>query len=68
LQKLGEDTSTPKDATHETGADLQGMIHAMSTDEVLEHALASMIAAQLAHNSGADEAGTRDKLRNTCGC
>jgi ferritin-like metal-binding protein YciE len=41
LGKLGEDTSTLKDATMKIGANLQGMVHAMSSDEVLKHALAS---------------------------
>lgn len=41
LHKLGEDTSTLKDATMKVGANIQGMLHAMSSDEVLKHALAS---------------------------
>ena len=41
LHKLGEDTSTLKDATMKVGASIQGMLHAMSSDEVLKHALAS---------------------------
>lgn len=41
LSKLGEDTSTLKDATMKIGANIQGMLHGMSSDEVLKHALAS---------------------------
>jgi ferritin-like metal-binding protein YciE len=35
LQALGEDTSTLKDAAMKVGANLQGMMHMMSSDEVL---------------------------------
>jgi ferritin-like metal-binding protein YciE len=41
LQQLGEDTSTLKDAAMKIGANLQGLAHMMSSDEVLKHALAS---------------------------
>ena len=41
LQALGEDTSTLKDAAMKVGANLQGMMHMMSSDEVLKHALGS---------------------------
>jgi ferritin-like metal-binding protein YciE len=41
LRTLGEDTSTLKDAAMKVGANLQGMMHMMSSDEVLKHALAS---------------------------
>jgi ferritin-like metal-binding protein YciE len=41
LQALGEDTSTLKDAAMKVGANLQGMMTMMSSDEVLKHALAS---------------------------
>jgi ferritin-like metal-binding protein YciE len=41
LSKLGEDTSTLKDAAMKVGANLQGLAHMMSSDEVLKHALAS---------------------------
>jgi ferritin-like metal-binding protein YciE len=41
LQKLGEDTSTLKDAAMKLAANVQGMLHMASSDEVLKHALAS---------------------------
>ncbi len=41
LSKLGEDTSALKDTAMSIGATLQGFVHAMSTDEVLKHALAN---------------------------
>jgi ferritin-like metal-binding protein YciE len=41
LQALGEETSTLKDAAMKVGANLQGVMHMMSSDEVLKHALAS---------------------------
>jgi ferritin-like metal-binding protein YciE len=39
LNKLGSDPSTLKDLTQKTIANIQGMFHAMSEDEVLKHAL-----------------------------
>jgi hypothetical protein len=39
--QLGEDTSTLKDSAMKVAANLQGMMHAMSSDEVLKNALAS---------------------------
>jgi ferritin-like metal-binding protein YciE len=41
LKQLGEDTSVLKDSTMKVAANLQGMAHAMSSDEVLKNALAS---------------------------
>jgi len=41
LADLGEDTSLLKDATMKLGANLQGMMHAASSDEVLKHAIGS---------------------------
>lgn len=41
LAKLGEDTSTLKDGTMKVAANLQGLMHAMASDEVLKNALAS---------------------------
>jgi len=41
LRKLGEDTSTLKDSAMKVAANVQGMMHAMSSDEVLKNALAS---------------------------
>lgn len=40
LERLGESTSTLKDGT-KVAANLQGMMHMMSSDEVLKNALAS---------------------------
>jgi len=39
LGKLGSDPSTLNDVTQKTIANVQGMFHAMSEDEVLKHAL-----------------------------
>ncbi|HWK32302.1 MAG TPA: DUF892 family protein, partial [Hyphomicrobium sp.] len=41
LRKLGEDTSTLKDAAMKAAANVQGMMHAMASDEILKNALAS---------------------------
>ena len=41
LKQLGEDTSTLKDSAMKVAANLQGMMHAMSSDEVLKNTLAS---------------------------
>ncbi|WP_343717829.1 ferritin-like domain-containing protein [Inquilinus sp.] len=41
LAKLGADPSTLKDIAQKTIANVQGMFHAMSEDEVLKHALGS---------------------------
>jgi ferritin-like metal-binding protein YciE len=41
LKMLGEDTSVLKDSAMKVAANLQGMTHAMSSDEVLKNALAS---------------------------
>jgi ferritin-like metal-binding protein YciE len=41
LAKLGADPSTLKDITQKTIANVQGLFHAMSEDEVLKHALGS---------------------------
>ena len=41
LSRLGEDTSTLKTGTMKLAANIQGMMHAMSSDEVLKNALAS---------------------------
>jgi ferritin-like metal-binding protein YciE len=41
LQQLGEDTSLLKDGTMKVAANMQGLMHAMSSDEVLKNALAS---------------------------
>lgn len=41
LTGLGEDASTFKDATMRAAANIQGMMHAMASDEVLKNTLAS---------------------------
>jgi ferritin-like metal-binding protein YciE len=41
LAELGEDTSALKDTTMKLAANVQGLMHAMASDEVLKHALAS---------------------------
>ncbi len=41
LKQLGESPSSFKEATMKFGATMQGMLHAMSGDEVLKHALGS---------------------------
>lgn len=41
LEQLGESTSTLKDGTMKIAANLQGLMHMMSSDEVLKHALSS---------------------------
>src|SRR5690606_14487976 len=41
LTGLGEDASTFKDTTMRAAANIQGMLHAMASDEVLKNALAS---------------------------
>jgi len=41
LDRLGADPSTLKESAMKLGASMQGMMHAMSSDEVLKHALGS---------------------------
>ncbi|AHB47696.1 hypothetical protein W911_03575 [Hyphomicrobium nitrativorans NL23] len=41
LEKLGESTSSLKDGTMKLAANMQGLMHMMSSDEVLKNALAS---------------------------
>lgn len=41
LTRLGEDTSTLKDSAMKVAANLQGLLHAAASDEVLKNALAS---------------------------
>jgi len=71
LQKLGEDTSTLKDATMKLGANLQGLMHAMSSDEVLKDALASNAfehfeaASYCALAAAANDAG-EPEIAKTC--
>lgn len=71
LQALGEDTSTLKDAAMKVGANVQGMMHMMSCDEVLKHALASNAfehfeaASYCSLAAAAEDAGEPDFAR-TC--
>ncbi len=46
LNKLGADPSTLKDLTQKTIANVQGLFHAMSEDEVLKHALRELFFEQ----------------------
>lgn len=46
LRELGEDPSTLKDAAMKVTANLQEMTHAMSSDEILKNALASVAFEQ----------------------
>lgn len=41
LERLGESTSSLKDGTMKVAANVQGLMHMMSSDEVLKNALAS---------------------------
>ncbi|HWK39296.1 MAG TPA: ferritin-like domain-containing protein [Hyphomicrobium sp.] len=41
LKRLGQDTSTLKNAAMKVAANVQGMMHAMASDEILKNALAS---------------------------
>ena len=41
LERMGESPSSLKEATMKAGATMQGMLHALSGDEVLKHALGS---------------------------
>jgi ferritin-like metal-binding protein YciE len=71
LQKLGEDTSTLKDATMKVGANLQGLAHMMSSDEVLKHALASNAfehfeAASYCSLAAAAEDAGEPEIARTC--
>ena len=71
LNQLGEDTSTLKDATMKLGANLQGMLHAMSSDEVLKHALSSNAfehfeAASYCSLTAAAEDANEPEIARTC--
>jgi ferritin-like metal-binding protein YciE len=71
LQKLGEDTSTLKDTAMKMTAGVQGMLSAMSSDEVLKHALASNAfehfeaASYCSLAAAAEEAG-EPEIAKTC--
>lgn len=41
LEQLGENTSSLKDSAMKVAANVQGLMHAVSSDEVLKHALGS---------------------------
>jgi len=71
LYKLGEETSTLKDAAMKVGASLQGVMHMMSTDEVLKHALASNAfehfeAASYCSLAAAAEDAGEPEIAKTC--
>ncbi len=71
LSHLGEDTSTLKDGTMKIAANLQGLMHAMASDEVLKNALASAAFEQFEAASyrmlvtAAEAAGEQD-IAETC--
>lgn len=71
LQLLGEGTSTLKDTTMKVGASLQGMLHAMSTDEVLKNSLANNAfenfeAASYCQLAAAAEDAGEPEIARTC--
>jgi ferritin-like metal-binding protein YciE len=71
LGKLGADPSTFKDSAMKLSATMQGMMSAMSTDEVLKHALASSAFEQFEASSyrslvaAAEQAG-ESEIARTC--
>ena len=71
LEQLGESPSSLKEATMRVGANLQGMMHALSGDEVLKHALGSHAFEQFEagcyHSlSVAAEAAGEAQIARTC--
>jgi len=71
LERLGESRSSLKEATMRIGANLQGMLHAMSGDEVLKHALGSHAFEQFEAGSyhslsAAAEAAGEPEIARTC--
>jgi ferritin-like metal-binding protein YciE len=71
LRQLGEDTSTLKDSAMKVAANLQGMMHAMSSDEVLKNALASAAFEQFEAASyrmlvSAAEVAGESEIAQTC--
>lgn len=72
LERLGESPSSFKEATMKLGANMQGMMHAMSGDEVLKHALGSHAFEQFEAGSyhsltvAAESAG-EPEIARTCG-
>jgi ferritin-like metal-binding protein YciE len=71
LKQLGEDTSTLKDSAMKVAANLQGMMHAMSSDEVLKNALASAAFEQFEAASyrmlvSAAEVAGEPQIARTC--
>jgi ferritin-like metal-binding protein YciE len=71
LSRLGEDTSTLKTGTMKLAANIQGMLHAMSSDEVLKNALAShsfehFEAASYCSLAAAAEDAGEPEIARTC--
>jgi ferritin-like metal-binding protein YciE len=71
LQRLGEDTSTLKDTAMKMTAAMQGMMHAMSSDEILKTALANHAfehfeAASYCSLKAAAEALGEQEIARTC--
>lgn len=71
LSQLGEDTSSLKDGTMKVAANLQGLMHAMASDEVLKNALASAAFEQFEAASyrmlvAAAEVAGEKEIAQTC--
>ena len=71
LEQLGESPSSLKEATMRVGANIQGMLHALSGDEVLKHALASHAFEQFEAGcyrslTAAAEAAGEPQIARTC--
>jgi ferritin-like metal-binding protein YciE len=71
LNKLGADPSTLKEAAMKLGANMQGMMHAMASDEVLKHALGSHAferfeAASYCALTAAAETADEPDIARTC--
>ena len=71
LERLGESPSSFKEATMKMGANVQGMMHGLATDEFLKHALASHAFEQFEAGSyhslsAAAEAAGETEIAQTC--
>jgi ferritin-like metal-binding protein YciE len=71
LEQLGESPSTLKEATMKLAANVQGMLHGLSGDEVLKHALGSHAFEQFEAGcyrslSVAAEAASEPQIAQTC--
>ncbi len=71
LDRLGADPSSLREAAMKLGANMQGMMHAMASDEVLKHALGSHAferfeAACYCALAAAAEAAQEPEIARTC--